>query len=226
LDGVTTRTLGTGAIDFKNGAIKVTELKDIEGLSKQPEVVPPAPASLLLREDYVVIGRTFFETIASKASPTETVEQSRPASRNPLAGLLLTGDAGLALQGLDGQRLATEVVKVGSTRSDDMEAELYRVTSRLTCTEPLLVPVRVTVGPTLVWIDLRGRLIKVSDTIRATGHLPPPPKPGADALYVQVPQSITITMQLSMFGAPVHITAPKVEGGPSGVAHTQLPCRP
>lgn len=216
LDGLITHVHGSGAINFRSDSSTVTEYLDLSGLTKLPGFSTGVEDNQNFQEDYEAIGRTLTETFSAAGAPggSETLNlSSAGTTQDSLLGLLYSGNAGLALETLDGQRPVTKVQRVGRAVVNGVNTTKYRVSSILSCTGPSPVPVHVKVGPTFIWIDGKGRLVQVVDSVHVSGHLPQP-KPGSSPLfYVRVPSSMRVKMKFFSFGSPVRISAASNHSG-------------
>ncbi len=221
---------GTGAVDFTKSAVQVAEIER-QGISSTaglllPQLSQPVrnavePARQLVAPpnnvvDTIAIGKTVYQELGYR-----WMKLALPRDPHVTLGLQLAANASVALAGLEGIEPVASVRKLGPARVDGVGTTRYLVmdTTLQPCTHTVIPAPFETQGPTTVWVDHEGRLVRASFILSSSGYLPP----SVHALpgFATVPRgaaTTTATLTFAHFGAPVTIVAPPLtpmQGGSS-----------
>ena len=147
-----------------------------------------------------------------------------PLPRDPhvALGLELAANASVALAGLEGIEPVASVRKLGPASVHGAATTRYLVTDAplRSCGHTGIPASAEAQGPTTVWVDHAGRLVRARFTVSSSGYLPPAARdlPGF-ATFPRGPTTTTATLTFAHFGAPVTIVAPRLgpplQGGSS-----------
>jgi hypothetical protein len=206
---------GSGIVSFRSDAGEVSEVNHSTSYSQSGSGPPTVgQTTSVVRE--VKQGRTVYLDLGAGSLPDDVarwvVERNLP--------VWLSG--AFDLSGLDvlentlqpDPSLLVAVAPVGSPVVRGTPTTEYAVTTMSTCQAPLArAGPRMTTGPTRVWVDAQGRLVR----LQTTTHLVTPPSGTAPASFAG--RSTTVdTLGLRDFGAAVTIHPP----APDQLAHANV----
>jgi len=200
---------GNGVVDFAAGTYRMIETDHSMEWSSQDGRPVHAQAQTTSESD-IAIGSTLYQSFGEGSLPSGWMKT--PGRRDESAlGLGSADGIGFVLSGLTGPMTAVSVRALGPASVDGAPATRYlvRTEPRPICPDP---GQRVPEESTTVWVDGNGRLVQVRNafTISATfGASLRKENPDLGDLPLG-PRTLTSTLRLSAFGAPVHIAAPTV----------------
>jgi hypothetical protein len=200
---------GSGVVDFAAGTFRTSETDHSMEWSSQNGRPVHAQAQTTSESD-IAIGSTLYQNFGPESLPSGWMKSPGRRDKSAL-GLASADGIGLVLSGLTGPVTTVSVRALGTASVDGAPATRYRVRTepRPICPNPGR---RLPEGSTTVWVDSSGRLVQArnSYTISATfgASLRKENPDLADVPFG--PRTLTSTLRLSAFGAPVHIVAPTV----------------
>jgi len=216
---------GNGVVDFSRGNFRVTEV-DHETEFSGGSGGPLRAVHFAVSAEEIAIGSVTYQRLSPFASSAVAASPHLPflkhsVPRRPRAelGLSYALEASAALVGLDGSEQVVSVHDLGRVGVNRVATTEYRVVTAPfpACpSAPKVAPV-VSQGPTLLWIDAQGRIVRVRSTSHVSGVLPSAARAlPAFAGYPVGPVTSTDTLTFGGFGAPVHIAAPPPSALPLG----------
>jgi hypothetical protein len=211
---------GTGVVDFAAGTYRTTETDHETGWSSQ-DGKPVHAHTQTTRESDIAIGSTLYQNFGPGNLPSGWMKT--PVRRDKSAlGLGSADGFGLVLSALAGPVTTVSVHALGPASVDGAPATRYlvRTEPRPICPDPGR---RSPEASTTVWVDGNGRLVQARNafSISATFGASLRKENPALASVPFGPRTLTSTVRLSAFGAPVHIAAPAVQPSDS-TAFTQI----
>ncbi len=208
---------GSGVVDFAAGTFRTSETDHSMEWSSQNGGPEHAQAQTTSESD-IAIGSTLYQSFGPGGVSSDWMNWIKmPGRRNEGAlGLGSADDFGGVLSALTGSVITVSVRALGPGSVDRAPATRYLVR-----TEPRpICPVpgrKLPEGSTTVWVDSQGRLVQARDsfiisaTFGATIRNEDPDIAKQDPGFADVPwgpRTLTSTLRLSAFGAPVHVAAP------------------
>jgi hypothetical protein len=207
-------SVGRGTVDFRTNSM-TTDQRTLSTSISQGSDTPPGHATRTLLDDQTWIGRTYFARLGIVGVQSiPWIKGHFPADAFGLLGVLDEVDPVGFLEN-DLEVRGTKVELVGTEVLGKTATTKYRV---ITPSCPQVATTTVgphdVAGPIDLWLAGGGRLVQVRNVIRITG-------PGGSA---SARSTITSTIRLSDFGAPVAISAPKpvLPNGQGAVAFLTL----
>jgi hypothetical protein len=204
---------GSGVVDFAAGTFRTTETDRSMQWSSQDGGPEQAKAQTTSESD-IAIGSTLYQSFGPGNLPSGWMKTPGGRDKSEL-GLGSAGGAGFVLSGLTGPVTTVSVRALGPASVDGAPATRYLVPTepRPICPDPGR---RVPEESTTVWVDNDGRLVQARDSlsISATFGASLRKKIPGLADVPLGPRTLTSTLRLSAFGAPVHVAAPALR--PSG----------
>ncbi|HEX4434930.1 MAG TPA: hypothetical protein VH012_08865 [Acidimicrobiales bacterium] len=202
---------GRGAVDF---AAKTFEVSTVEhGMQWSSTDGGPSHARRTTTHDaQIAIGRTVYFNFDPGGGLGNTWSKEPLRRDESNLGLSPVIGFGTILSPLSPPFTIVSVRDLGSAPVDGVPATRYLVFSQ---TEPACAKaarVNPWRGRTTIWVDAQGRLVQVRASEFFSGTFPASfvKKHPEVADQPLGPTTITNTMRLSQFGAPVHVTAPTV----------------
>ncbi|HWF17326.1 MAG TPA: hypothetical protein VG244_14160 [Acidimicrobiales bacterium] len=226
---------GTGVVDFANGNFRVTELY------RQAQLESTNGGATRLGEEIfgqetIAIGQTVYRHLTSPPSFTGWMRSHFPRQEHQAFGLDAATGAEDAVSGLANLTPVAAVRSLGSGVVNGASATKYQITD-----EPLYVCgahgrtlLVHRFAPTIVWVDRQGRLLRSRAVQSNQGETVQgePNAPGGSHTFTIGPSTTVATLTFSDLGAPVRITAPRVNAPSGGTAIISLkakgstsPCR-
>jgi hypothetical protein len=206
---------GSGVVDFAAGTFRTIETDHSMEWSSQDGGPEHAQAQTTSESD-IAIGSTLYQNFGPGNLPSGWTKTPGGRDKSEL-GLGSAAGIGFVLSGLTGPVTTVSVRALGPASVDGAPATRYlvRTEPRPICPDPGR---RVPEESTTVWVDSNGRLVQarnafsISATFGASLR-----KENPDLGDIPLgPRTLTSTLRLFAFGAPVHIATPAVR--PSGSA--------
>jgi hypothetical protein len=202
---------GRGEVDFRSGNVSVTEVDRQDTFTTVPlGVAHGAPTTSIVRE--IGIGPDEYQNMPPDGPAPSWIKLPWKRERRGDLGLASAANAAVALDMLTGPAPVDSVRDLGAATLEGERTTRYLVSTAkpTTCPGARRSPLVATQGPSLVWVDARGRLVQVENSLHESGHLPATilAKIPAFARLPMSPSTTTATLHFSDFGAPVQITAP------------------
>jgi hypothetical protein len=193
-------SVGRGAVDFRTDSMTTVE-RDKETQISQGDTGPSRPTTQTLVNDQIFIGRSFYTQfgIVSSHFPDRWTKGTFPKASFGLLGVFDEVDPVGDLEG-DLTTHGTKVELLGPERLGGAAVNRYRVVVPACAATPHTTGPRDVVGPIDLWLDGEGRLVQIRDAMHVTNP----------AGAFRGSSTITSTIRLSDFGAPVTVSAPKV----------------
>jgi hypothetical protein len=215
--GLRATVSGSGVVDFSEGDVRVTEVDhqvEFEGVAAGPSRATPT----VIAGEAIAIGTVVYQRLSPlglgprfSSVDVPFTKVSVPRQPRTELGLSFALDAAAGLADLNGIEPVVGVRDLGRATVDGQATTRYLVQ---TAPPRLCPPVRKTAvvtteGPSVIWVDSRGRLVRVLSSSHFSGRLPAAARrwPGFSQLPIG-PSTTTDTLNFSAFGAPVHVTAP------------------
>ncbi|MDQ1362097.1 MAG: hypothetical protein QOJ44_2474 [Acidimicrobiaceae bacterium] len=220
---------GSGSADFASGSATSTEFSRQTSLSGTGSTSALHATTSTQRLDEVSLGHT---TYVALSLPGQVRPVWAKMGRTPTAfagvlglGLGYTTAAG-ALDALTGANRVVRIEDLGSNVVDGIPATRYRVVTQPVCAGPPSRSDGNSTGPTDLWLDGEGRLIRAQGTsyssVRGLSNRAPSPPPGFEGSA-----TTTNVIRFHDFGSPVRISAPDVATGSlihAGISVFRLHC--
>ena len=193
-------SVGRGAVDFRTDSMTTVE-RDRETQISQGDNGPSRRSTQTLVNDQIFIGRTFYTQFGMVSShfPDRWVKGTFPKASFGVMGVFDEVDPVGDLDG-DLTTPGTKVELLGAGTLGGAAVTRYRVVLPACAATSHTTGPHDTVGPIALWLDGEGRLVQIRNAM----HLTNPAEPFRGV------STITSTIRLSDFGAPVAVAAPKV----------------
>lgn len=206
---------GAGVVDFATRSYRVRTTSHQTEWSSDSNG-PLRPRTQTTTDGEIAIGKAVYQNLSLPGFQDSWTKEPVPRNFGEL-GLASAGVFGAVLSPFSRPFTVVGVTALGPAQINDAPATRYVVTSQLAPDCPTAGPPQLRRDRTTVWVDGRGRLVQVRLLSFFNGKLPASllEKDPAAAAQPLGPMTITITLRLSAFGAPVHIAAPTVGGGRS-----------
>jgi hypothetical protein len=205
------RTSGSGEVDFTTGSVRVTEIDhDIQVLGLPSSLRRYQPSTST--EMDIGIGTTLYSDPFGGGPGPIWTKLTRWRDPHSDLGLSAAANADVALQGLDGPLPVTQVRTLGPAILDGQPTTRYLIstTPLRACRSAPKSTLTDTQGPTTIWLNSQGRLVRAQISFHESGHLPArilAKTPQLDRIPM-APSTTTATLEFSDFGASVHVAAP------------------
>jgi len=198
---------GTGVVDFATRSFRVGETD--RGIEVSSENGGPMRAHAeTTTNGEIAIGRSVYEDFGLPGFEDNWTKQSLPRDEGAL-GLGSAGAFGGVLSLLTGPFSAVVVSDLGPTVVSGEPATRYRVQVQVAPTCPSSQHSRAPFGRATVWLDAQGRLVQVGVTSSFSAELPASfVEKNPEIAGPRGPITLTSTLRLSAFGAPVRVKAP------------------
>lgn len=193
---------GSGAVDFAARRLRVTTTIGQYSASQgrwQPHQVTTSPESITV----ITIGTQTWEGFGGQWTKIRW-----PRNPDDRLGLNFGSEA---LLDIEGALPIKSVHTLGPARVGGVDTTRYLVTSSppRPCNAQQSDAMRgSSIGPTTIWVDGHGRLVRASLTTHAIVRVPASFHGQAPADFPRGPINNTQVVQLGQFGAPVHVAAP------------------
>jgi hypothetical protein len=204
---------GRGVVDFATGTFRTSETDHSMEWSSQDGGPVHAQAQTTSESD-IAIGSTLYLSFGPEGLPSGWMKT--PGRRDHSAlGLASADGIGSVLSALTGPVTAVSVRALGPDSVDGAPATRYlvRTEPRPLCPDPGR---RLPEGSTTVWVDGNGRLVQARNSFTISANVGAAIRKEDPSLgdVPLGPRTLTSTLRLSAFGAPVHVAAPTLR--PSG----------
>jgi hypothetical protein len=201
---------GSGVVDFAAATFRTSETDHSMEWTSQDGRPVQAHAQTTSESD-IAIGSTLYQNFGPGSGPSGWMKTSGRRDKSAL-GLGSADGFAFVLSALTGPVVTVSVRALGPASVDGAPATRYlvRTEPRPVCPDPGR---RAPEASTTVWVDGNLRLVQARNTFSISATFGASlRKENPDLADVPLgPRTLTSTLRLSAFGAPVHIAAPPVQ---------------
>jgi hypothetical protein len=201
---------GNGVVDFATRSVRVSEVDQQVEVTGGP--LRPHDAAQQIAMETIAIGASSWQRFLGGW----VKDPQLPDLDDPLS-LQRAGNASVALAGIAGPEPVVSVRTLGPAALGGVATTRYLVTTappRPCAAQQAAAVSGDALGPTMLWVDGRGRLVRASVTMRTDFRLPLSLQHNSPADLPTGFVVTTATLHLVDFGARVEISAPVVRPEP------------